>query len=74
MFLFPLNKIVRSDSERQLSSLERTKCTEIMLEYNFPMFMFLTNSIINIVLGIACIALQIASIILKTPLYFIGTG
>ncbi len=74
MFVFPLQTLVRSESEKQLSSFERKKCVEIMLQYNFPMFMYIFNSAFQILFGLAAIGLQIASIIVKSPLYYIGAG
>lgn len=74
MFVFPLNQIVRSEYERTLSSFERIKCAEIMLTCKFPIYMYIFNSLFNIVFGLAAIGLQIAAIVVKAPLYYIGTG
>ena len=74
MFVFPLHTLVRSESEKQLSGFERKKCVEIMLQYNFPMFMYILNSTFQILFGLAAIGLQIASIVVQSPLYYIGAG
>jgi hypothetical protein len=72
--MFPLNKIVRSDSEKNLNDIERIKCAEIMLRYDFPMKFYVFNSVFNILFGLAAIGFQIGSIIVQSPLYYIGTG
>lgn len=73
MFLFPFDRVL-AECEKNLTKPERIKQIEKMLQEDFPLCFYIFNSVFNILFGIAAIGFQVASLLLKSPLYYIFSG
>ncbi len=64
----------KSEAEKALSKEELKKCQEVMLEEKFPFKRYVITILLNLIIGLSVIGFQIAGIILKSRLYFVGVG
>lgn len=65
---------IKSKYEKNLSKQERIECLEQMLTQDFPLILFSISAFLNIIFGILAIGFEITSLVLKSPLYYVGTG
>jgi hypothetical protein len=59
---------------KMLSKAERQIATEMMLQDNLPYNLLLVTNFFGIIMSLIMFALQILSIIYKSPFYYIGAG
>jgi hypothetical protein len=65
---------LKSKYEKQLTKEERKEAIVSFLKNDFPLRFIVITTIMEMLLSFMAIGFQIASIILKSPLYFVGTG
>jgi hypothetical protein len=65
---------LRSKFEKQLSREERVQAVKNMLEHNLPVRTLTITAIIGIIFGLCAIGFQIAAIVVKAQLYYVGVG
>ena len=65
---------LKSKVERQLSPDERKKCIQDMLDFQFPIKLYLVSFAINIFLSANVFGFQIAADRIESPNYFVYAG
>ena len=65
---------VKTKYEKMLTKKERKEAIGMMLAENFPLKIIIITTLMEALLGLMAIGFQIASIVVRSPLYFVGTG
>lgn len=74
LFFYKKMIFLKSKSEKQLDKLQKCTGIVVMLQNDFPLYWVYFYAFIGLLFGIICFVLQIISIVVEGPLYFVGTG
>jgi hypothetical protein len=65
---------LKSKYEKQLTKEERVQAVKNMLEHDLPVKTLAITAIFGIILGLMAIGFQIAAIVVRAQLYYVGLG